>query len=143
MPTQKMRREECPSTRERERPPQPFGSSLYMFFLPLGLPYVNWASRECSLFYLRSSLRSSDLPLFYFCGLFPSLSFSPTILDSFLLLQLPNIPASRDGRPSSLRIGVLRSLWLLLAELRGRGALGLPLLLVSSLRVLTAVSIQG
>ena len=60
--------------REREREREPFGSSC--FFLPLGLPYVNWASQECYLFYLRSSLRSLDLPLFYFRGLFPSLSFS-------------------------------------------------------------------
>ena len=46
------------------------------YLLPLGLPYVNWASQECCLFYLRSSLWSSDLPLFYFLRLFPSLSFS-------------------------------------------------------------------
>ena len=45
------------------------------FSTPLGLPYVNWASQEC-LFYLRSSLQSSDLSLFYFPGLFPYLSFS-------------------------------------------------------------------
>ena len=49
---------------------------LYVFLSPLGLPYVNWVSQECCLFYLRSSLLSSDLPLFYFCGLFSSLSFS-------------------------------------------------------------------
>ena len=50
---------------------------LYVFFfLPLGLPYVNWASQECCLFYPRSSLWSSDLPLFYFPGLSLSLSFS-------------------------------------------------------------------
>ena len=62
---------------EEKREPQPFGSSFYMFSLPLGLPYVNWASQECCLFYLRSSLQSSfDLPLFYFRGLFLSLSFS-------------------------------------------------------------------
>ena len=60
---------------ERERPPA-FGSSFYMFFPPLGLPYVNWANQECCLFYPRSSLWSSKLPLFYFCRLFPSLSFS-------------------------------------------------------------------
>ena len=46
------------------------------FFLPLGLPYVNWASQECCLSHLRPSLQSSDLPLLYFRGLFPSLSFS-------------------------------------------------------------------
>ena len=48
---------------------------LYVF-ISLGLSYANWASQECCLFYLRSSLRSSDLPLFYFCALFSSLSFS-------------------------------------------------------------------
>ena len=46
------------------------------FFLPLGLPYVNWASQKCCLFCLRSSLWSLDLPLFYFHRLFPFLSFS-------------------------------------------------------------------
>ena len=55
-------------------------SELWLFFLyvflSLGLSCVNWASQECCLFYLRSSLWSSDLPLFYFRGLFPSLSFS-------------------------------------------------------------------
>ena len=44
---------------------------ICLFLLPLGLPYANWASQED----LRSSLRSLDLP-FYFCRLFPSLSFS-------------------------------------------------------------------
>jgi len=52
-----------------------FGSSFYVFLF-LGLSCVNWASQECCLFYLRSSLQSSDLPLFYFSGLFSSLSFS-------------------------------------------------------------------
>ena len=62
--------------RERETPSSL--APLFMFFLSslLGLPYVNWASQECCLFYLRSSLWSLDLPLFYFRGLFPSLSFS-------------------------------------------------------------------
>ena len=65
---------------EKERGPQPFGFSFYMFFffflLSLGLPYVNWASKECCFFYLRSLVWSSGLPLFYFHGLFPYLSFS-------------------------------------------------------------------
>ena len=43
--------------------------------LSLSLPYVR-ASQEGCLFYLWSSLWSSDLPLFYFHGLFLSLSFS-------------------------------------------------------------------
>ena len=54
---------------EREGDPQSFGSYFNMVFLPLGLPYVNWASKECCLCYLRSSLRSSDL-----CSIFVSLS---------------------------------------------------------------------
>ena len=67
-----------PKDVKRKRPPQSnFGSSFYMFFLfPLGLPYVNWAGQLGCLFFLRSSLQSSDLPLSYFHGLSPSLSFS-------------------------------------------------------------------
>ena len=58
---------QCAGEREREL------LLLYLYvYLSLGLSYVNWASQEYCLFYLRSS----DLPFFYFCGLFPSLSFS-------------------------------------------------------------------
>ena len=57
------------------------------FLLPLGLPYVNWASQVCCLLYLRSSLQSLDLPLFYFHWLFPSLSFSHR--HSGLLFPIP------------------------------------------------------
>ena len=70
------RKEKSAPAHGRQRDPQPFGSSFYKFFLPLGLPYVNWVSQECCLLYLRPLLRSSDLPLFYFRGLFPSSSFS-------------------------------------------------------------------
>ena len=66
--------------RERKRAALERASELWLFYLyvylSLGLSYVNWASQECCLFYLRSSLWSLDLLLFYFCGLFPSLSFS-------------------------------------------------------------------
>ena len=53
---------------------------LYVFFLHLGLPYANWA-QPGELFVLPEVLTqvlgpSFDLPLFYFCGLSPSLSFS-------------------------------------------------------------------
>ena len=59
--------------RERRRSSVP----LFICFFPsLGLPYVNWASQEGCSFFLRSSLWSSDLPLFYFLRLFSSLSFS-------------------------------------------------------------------
>ena len=50
---------------------------LFIYFLlPLNLPCVNWASQEGCLFYLRPSLQSSNIPLFYFHRLFPFLSFS-------------------------------------------------------------------
>ena len=116
----------------------------FSFLLPLSLPYVNWASQEGCLFHLRFSLHSSGLPLFYFCGLFPFfLSQPPPFWTPFsysnYLTFLPQ--ETQDGRPNSLGIGVLRSLWLLPAELGWGGALGLPFLLVSSLRVLIAVSI--
>ena len=71
------------SKETRRRAPQHVGEReswlwlLYLYvFLSLGLSYVNWASQECCLFYLRSSLWSSDLLLFYVRRLFPSLSFS-------------------------------------------------------------------
>ena len=82
-------------------------------------------SQECCLFCL-------------FC--LKSCLLATAILDSFSLFYLPNIPPSRDGRPNSLAIGALRSFWLLPAELGWRGVLGLPVLLVSILRVLIAVS---
>ena len=104
-----------------------FFSSTWACPMQIGL------SQECCLFCLfclKSSLWSLDLP----CLL------ATTILDSFSQFYLPNIPPSRDGRPNSLGIGALRSFWLLPAELGRRGVLGLPLLLVSILRVLIAVS---
>ena len=75
--------------RERERESRLWLFYLYVY-LSLGLSYVNWASQECCLFYLKSSLRSWDLLLFHFCGLFPSLSCSRCHLDSFSLFYLPN-----------------------------------------------------
>ena len=92
MLTQKTGREERERNRERdrehthvgERDPRPFGS-FYKFFLPLGLPFVNWASQECCLFYLRGSLWSSDLPLFYFLGFSLPCLFAMAILDSCFL----------------------------------------------------------
>ena len=64
-------------TKRREASGSILAPLFNMFFSsPLSLPYVNRARREGCLFYLRFSLQSSDLPLFYFLGLFPSLSFS-------------------------------------------------------------------
>ena len=70
--------------RERVRASQLWLLVLYVFLF-LGLSCVNWASQECCLFYLRSSLWSSDLPLFYFRRLFSSLLLATAILDSFSL----------------------------------------------------------
>ena len=58
---------------------------ICFFRLPLGLPHVNWASQEYCLFYLRSSLQSSDLPLLSFHRLFPLCLLATAILDSFFL----------------------------------------------------------
>ena len=65
-PTQKMRRE--------ERPEAQFWL-LFLYVFPLSLPMYR-ASQEGCLFHLRLSLWSSDLPLVYFHGFFPSLSFN-------------------------------------------------------------------
>ena len=75
MLTQKTQREERERACWRETL-GPLAPLFICFFLSLGLPYVNWASQRCCLFYLRSSPWSSDLPLFNFRRLFPFLSFS-------------------------------------------------------------------
>ena len=65
----------CYSSEDRRRRESPshLAPLFVCFFLPLGLPSVNWASQECCLFYLRCS---EGPRTFLFCGLFPSLSFS-------------------------------------------------------------------
>ena len=117
-------------TWERKREKALWLLLLHVFSSTWACPMQIGLSQERCLFYLKSSLWSSDLPCFFshrhFGLLFPI---------------LPNIPPSRDGRPNSLGIGASRSFWLLPAELGWRGVLGLPLLLVSRLRVLIAVSI--
>ena len=62
------------------------GQPKRVFLFPLSLPYVNWASQEGCLFYLRSSLQSSDLPLFYFPGLSPFCLLARASLNSFFLI---------------------------------------------------------
>ena len=81
----------------RRRAPQHAGereSWLWLFYLcvylSLGLSYVNWASQECCLFHLRSSLQSSDLLLFHFSGLFLSLSCSHHHFGLLFPVLLPN-----------------------------------------------------
>ena len=84
---------------------------------------------------------SFDLPLFYFRGLFPSLSFSHRHFG--LLFPILTTSPSSLKRWEAQFFGNMgaRSFWLLSAELGQRGVLGLPLLLVSSIRVLIVVSI--
>ena len=91
---------ECASVQERERE-RHLAPLFICFFLLLGLPCVNWASQEGCLVYLRSSLPSSDLPLFYFNRLFPSLTFSHHhfgLLFSILTIYLapPSVGFSRQ-----------------------------------------------
>ena len=82
--------EERASTQEREQESQrakeqePFAPLFICFSLPLGLPYANWANQECCLFYLKSSLRSSDLPLTFLCSIFTGFSL-PCLLATAIL----------------------------------------------------------
>ena len=59
---------------------------LYVFF-PLGLPYANWAQLGV-LFYLKSSLRSSDLSLTFLCSIFVGFS-RPCLLATTLGTPFP------------------------------------------------------
>ena len=78
------------------------------------------------MFYLRSSLWSSDLSLFYFHGFFPSLSFSHHHFGLlFPILTHPHSPL-KVQEAQVFGNGMLRSSWLLPDELGGRGALGPP-----------------
>ena len=65
----------CTHAGEKERETR-FGFSFCMFFsCTWACPMQIELSQECCLFHLKSSLWSLDLLLFYFCRLFPSLSF--------------------------------------------------------------------
>ena len=55
--------------------PGPLAPLFICFFLPLGPPYVNWASQECCLFYLRSSLRVFGPSFVLFSQAFPFFVF--------------------------------------------------------------------
>ena len=83
-------KEKSARTRERESVRKRFGSSFYMFFLHLGLPYANWAQPEL-LFVLPEVFTlvlgpSFDLP----CLL------ATAILDSFSLFYFPNTNNTKD-----------------------------------------------
>ena len=62
--------------REREREKALWLLLIYFFSSAWACPMQIGLSQECCFFYLKSSLRSSDLLLFHFRRLFPSLSFS-------------------------------------------------------------------
>ena len=71
-----------PKRHEEKPPAQVWLLFLYVFsLLPLGLPYVNWASQEGCLFYLRSS----NLPCFIFTGFSLLCLLTTAILASFFL----------------------------------------------------------
>ena len=67
---------------------------LYVFSSTWACPMQIGLSQECCLFYLKSSLWSSDLPLTFLCSIFAGFSLpcllATAILDSFSLFYLPN-----------------------------------------------------
>jgi len=80
-------------TRERKRVRKRFGSSFYIFFSSTwACPMQIGLSQKCCLFYLKSSLWSSELPLSFLCSIFADFSLpcllATAILDSFSLLYL-------------------------------------------------------
>ena len=96
MLTQKTQRENRERERERkrdresvctcahsERPRALWLLFLYVFFLPLGLPYVNWASQESCLFYLRSysGLRT------FLCSIFSVFSLPCLLATAILVVE--------------------------------------------------------
>ena len=101
----------APSLRRQREKGERRGLWLLFLYvsLALGLSYVNWAGQECCLFYLRFSLQSSDLPLFYFQA-FPSRSFTHhhsvlffAILNTYQdqgqrLSEVPGHPPQQFGR---------------------------------------------
>ena len=77
--------EEKERERERERERETVLWVLFVYIFPSpGLPYANWAGQERCLFYLRSSLRSSDLPLTFPCSIFSGF-FLPCLLATSIL----------------------------------------------------------
>ena len=76
-----------PKRPEEKRGPQPnFGSSFYMFFLlPLGLPYVNWASQSA----VCSTWGPHSIPQTFLCSIFTDLTLpcllATAIPDSFFI----------------------------------------------------------
>ena len=61
--------------REEKKEAQFWLLFIYVFSLPLCLPYASWAGQECCLFHLMFSFWSLDIPLFYVHRVFTYLSF--------------------------------------------------------------------
>ena len=72
-----------PSAQGREREREELWLLFLYVSLSLGLSYVNWARQQCCSFYLRFSLWSSELPLFYFRGLSLPVLLATTIQTPF------------------------------------------------------------
>ena len=132
---------ESSSARERERQSTLWLLFLYVFFLPLGLPYVNWTG----VFVLLEVLTLVLGPSFVlFLWAFPFLVFQPPpFWTPFPYSTYLAFPPQEMGGPILWEQGRQGLSGYFLAELGWREVLGLPLLLASSLRVLIAVSIEG
>ena len=85
---EKERERESKRESERERG-NPLAPLFICFSLPLGLPYANWANPECCLFYLKSSLRSSDCPLTFLCSIFMGFSLPCLLATAHFGLLFP------------------------------------------------------
>ena len=101
MPTQRLEEKrveehagEGESERGRERERELWLLLLYVFSSIWACPLQVGLSQECCLFYLKSSLWSSDLPLTFLCSIFTGFSLlcllATAILDSFFLFYLPS-----------------------------------------------------
>ena len=93
---------------EKEREKALWLRLLYVFSSTWACPMQIGLSQECCLFYLKSSLWSSDLPLTFLCSIFEGFSLAcllaTAILDSFSLFYLPNRQKSLVGySPWSLK----------------------------------------
>ena len=117
-----------------------FGSSFYAF---PSSPCANWACQEGCLLHLRFSLWFSDLPLLYFCRVFPFFVFEPPLFWTlFPILTIQHSPLKRweaqffgnRGIEVSLATSCWTGWW---------GALSPPASpsLISFLRILIVVSI--
>ena len=101
--------------RSRERKAKSALAPPFICFFPSpwACPMQIGLSQECCLFFLRSSLRSSDLPLTFLCSIFAGFSLprllATAILDSCFLFYLPNKRMSQSSRFAAITDGELVS----------------------------------